>query len=218
MKSVLSNRYRGQKHGTAVAFLILIGGILPWSNLYAGMLVLEGVDSATVTTGDLLDGVRSEGITIESVEIPGLMISARAGDSTQEINVTSSSFGINADGSGDDTDAFDVGESLILSMDHEVRINSFDFNLFDDPSESFQITVPGIDPVEIEYNGLSDQLRGVYDTDLVVPAHTEITFTTASPTPIGIDGIDMDVIPEPAVISLITFVGIGTFAARRIFR
>lgn len=45
----------------------------------ADMIILEGLDTATETTGDLLDGTRNVGITVGVKEIAGLLITARSG-------------------------------------------------------------------------------------------------------------------------------------------
>lgn len=200
---------------TSFVVLCMLGHLFWSSSASASYIVFEGVDSATVTTGDLLDGTDELGRTVEVAEISGLFISARSGASTQVLNATTGSFGINADGSGDDTDAFDSGESMILSFKKDIRINLLDFNLFDDVSESFSITVGGLDSFTIGYNDLSNKTSGWIATNLVVTAGTEIEFSTSSPTPIGLDGIDLDVIPEPAVAGLIGLVCIGVLVVRR---
>ena len=203
---------------TTFSIMLWIVGICCLQPVFAEMVVLEGLDSGTTTTGELLDNVGAEGITVEAAEIPGLLITAYSGGNDQELNTTSSSFGVNADVSGDDTDAFESGELMIVSFSSDVHITLLDFNLFDDESESFTVSVDGQDPLSIWYSDLSNKSSGFFAADLTVPAHTEIEFSTQSATPIGLDGIELEVIPEPAVCALISLAGIVGLIVRRFFR
>lgn len=194
---------------------ILFGLSMSLNRSIADMMILEGIDSLTTTTGDLIDGAGPAGITTGVEEIPGLLITARSGGSSQTVNATTTSLGIDTTGSGDDTDAFDVGEVLILSFSQDVRINLLDFNLFDDPSESFTVSVGSLETYDIAYDDLSNKTSGWFTTNWVVSAGTNITFSTSGPNPIGLDGIDLNVIPEPAVLGLISLAGVGTLVGRR---
>ncbi len=158
------------------------------------MILLEGVDTETLTTGNLLDGVDHTGISTQVVEIPGLEISARSGAPDQDINVTVSSLGITIFNSGDDTDAFDSGEKIIISFDKDIRINRLDFNQFT-TGESITISV-GAETLEIHDLALSNRGSDYLDTNWVVSAHTEIEFYTTGTSTVGLDGMDVTVL-EP---------------------
>jgi len=195
-------------------FCILVSWMVAMPLVFADLMVLEGVDTSTITTGDLLDGIDHIGTSVPVVEIPGLFLTARSGGGTQIINATATSLGINTDGGGDDTDAFDAGESMVISFNKDIRVNLLDFNLFEE-GDSFAIVVGGTNALSIAYNDLSNKLSDWYATSLVIAAGTEIEFTTSSPTPVGLDGIDLDVIPEPAVLGLIGLAGVSGLVVRR---
>lgn len=180
----------------------------------AQMIFLEGVDAPTVTTGDLLDGTRDAGVTINVQEVGGLAISVRSGGTNQEVNATIESLGINSDDISDVTDAFEAGEKLILSFSRDIRINQFDFNRLG-AGESFAVAVDGMAPIEITYEGLTHKGSGFFDTNLVVAANTEIEFFTTGASVIGLDGIDVTVL-EPShglTLSLVSSNGVSFVAA-----
>ena len=157
----------------------------------AQMVFLEG-KSGTLTTGDLLDGTDNMGITTNVVEIPGLEITARSGAANQDINVTSGSMGITIFNSGDDTDALEEGEKLILSFNKEIRINRLDFNQFS-AGESITLSISG-DVTEIHDLDLSNRNSDYLDTNWVVSAYAEIEFFTTGASTVGLDGIDITVL------------------------
>ncbi len=161
------------------------------SAVSAQMVFLEG-KSATLTTGDLLDGTDNTGITTNVVEIPGLEITARSGATNQDINVTSGSMGITIFNSGDDTDALEEGEKLILSFNKEIRINRLDFNQFS-TGESITLSIGG-DVTEIHDLDLSNRNSDYLDTNWVVSAYAEIEFFTTGTSTVGLDGIDITVL------------------------
>lgn len=194
--------------------VLLVGGA---GMCVADYMILEGVDSGTITTGDLLDGAGPLGVTVNVVEISDLVITVRSGSELMEINTTTTSFGINADGSTDVTDAFDSGEFLIFSFNKDIRINEVDFNLFDDVDEGFVIAVSGQEPVVIGYSDLSNLKSDLYSASIIVPANTDIQFSTASETAIGLDGMELEVIPEPATCTLIALCGCSFLLIRRVF-
>ena len=179
----------------------------------AQMIVLEGIDVATVTTGDLLDGADHTGRTNSVVEIAGLEIRARTGGSDQDINVTGASLGITIFGSGDDTDAFEVGEKMILSFNKDIQINRFDFNQFS-TDESIMVSIDGI-AFEITDSGLSNRSSDYLDTNLVVSADTEIEFFTTGSSVIGLDGLDVTVLEASSelMLSLISSNGTASVSA-----
>ncbi len=180
----------------------------------ADMMVLEGVDASTVTTGDLIDGVAASPLTVGVAEITGLQLTARSGGADQTVNVTTSSLGINADGAGDDTDAFDSGELLYLSFSAPVRINQMDFNVFD-AGESFMLQVAGQSALAISYDDLDNKSSDIYSMSLEIPAGTEVQLSAGSGSVIGLDGIDLAVIPEPATAGLVALGGLAVLVVRR---
>ena len=179
----------------------------------AQMVFLEGVDPGTLTTGDLLDGVDHTGITTNVVEIPGLEITARSGATNQNINVTSGSMGITIFNSGDDTDALEEGEKLILSFSKEIRINRLDFNQFA-TGESITVAIDG-DVTEIHDLALSNRASDYLDTNWVVSAHAEIEFFTTGASTVGLDGIDITVLGASSVptLSLVSSNGVASVLA-----
>ncbi len=183
------------------------------SAVSAQMVFLEG-KSGTLTTGDLLDGADNTGITTHVVEIPGLEITARSGATNQDINVTSGSMGITIFNSGDDTDALEEGEKLILSFNKEIRINRLDFNQFS-AGESITLSIGG-ETTEIHDLDLSNRSSDYLDTNWVVSAYAEIEFFTTGTSTVGLDGIDITVLgasSQPTISILSTNGSTSVFAA-----
>ncbi len=176
------------KKRVLVAWVVFVMG----GAAFAQMVFLKGVDTGTLTTGDLLDGADNTGITTNVVEIPGLEITARSGATNQDINVTSGSMGITIFDSGDDTDALEEGEKLILSFSKEIRINRLDFNQFS-TGESITVVVDG-DAAEIHDLALTHRGSDYLDTNWVVSAYAEIEFFTTGNSTVGLDGIDITVL------------------------
>lgn len=182
-----------------IAWIVYLAGVLAgFSN--AQTMMLKGAEGTT--TGELLDGTRNLGITTNVVEIPGLMITARTGNTNQQMNATTAGFGINSDGSGDETVQFEAGESMVCSFDRDVQINQFDFRGFDS-NETFTVSIDGGPVVVIAYEDLDNKSTDVFNTNIVVAAHVEIEFHTTGGSVIGIDGIDLTVSGETPVMSLI---------------
>ncbi len=181
--------------------VLILGFVVVASCAIAQMIVLEGVDGETLTTGDLLDDIDNTGITTNVVEIPGLEITARSGAADQDINVTVDSLGITIFNSGDDTDAFDEGEALILSFNKDIQIHRLDFNQFD-VGESITVVIAG-EEIEILYSELTHKGSDYLDTNLVVLADTEIEFYTVGSSTVGLDGIDITVLGSDPTLSLV---------------
>jgi hypothetical protein len=179
----------------------------------ADMVKLEGVDSGTVTTGDLIDGVSSVPVTVSVAEISGLQLTAWSGGSDQVVNTTGTSLGINMDAVSDDTDAFEVGETLLFSFSQPIRINQIDFNGFE-AGELFSVTVDGGSALDITYDALANKSSDIYDLSLEIGADTAIALTAGTGSVIGLDGIDIAVIPEPATVGLIALGGLSLYVAR----
>ena len=92
---------------------ILAVGLMTVVSVNAKLINLEGLSSSQITTGNLIDGVRNVSITTNVVEIPGLQITARSGETNQTINALADSLGIDSDGSEDDSSHFEAGEKLV---------------------------------------------------------------------------------------------------------
>lgn len=177
------------KKGIVVAGVVLLAA----GFAEAQMIVLEGVDGPTLTTGDLLDETDHIGRTTNVVEIAGLQVTARSGGSTQDVNVTTSSMGIDSDGSGDSSAELEDGEKLILSFNKDLRINRFDFNGFVS-GEVIKVFIEGMDSLTLEHDDLSNKSSDYLNTNIVVTANTEIEFSVTGTSVIGLDGIDVTVL------------------------
>ena len=180
----------------------------------ADVMILEGLDAGTVTTGDLIDDVAAAPFSVAVAEISGLQLTAWSGGADQVVNTTSSSLGINTDAVSDDTDAFEAGELLYLSFSKQIRIDQIDFNVFD-AGELFSVTVGGGPALDITYDALANKSSDVFDLSLVVDADTQIALSAGAGSVIGLDGMDITVIPEPATVGLIGLGGLGLFMARK---
>ncbi len=196
---------------TALCCMVVVFGVF---DAAASYMVLEG--GPGVTTGELFEGVADAWATNQVVESAGLQIRARTTDSNQSLNANNGYFGINSDLPGEDLQAFDVGEMMEVSFDRDIRINLLDFNLFD-AGEVFSVGVGGQDPIDIPYDSLFNKSSDIYTfaTPLEVPAGTIIEFYSSSGS-IGLDGIDLDVIPEPTTLALIGMFGVGVLTIRRL--
>ncbi len=194
--------------------VILLLGVLSGSNCaLADMLVLEG--GTGTTTGELFEDVSNQWATNHVVEIAELEIRARTDDPNHALNANSGYFGINSNLAGEDYRAFDVGETMFVSFDRDIQINFLDLNLFAD-GEVFGMKVGDSDPIVIAHRDLSNGTSDLYtfSTPLTVPSDTVVEFYSVSGS-MGFDGIDLEVIPEPAVSGLIALSGIGVLIVRR---
>ncbi len=181
----------------------------------AQMIFLEGQGSGILTTGDLLDGADHTGITTNVVEVPGLEITARSGVTNQNVNVTTGSMGVTIFSSGDDTDALDAGEKLILSFNRDVRINRLDFNQFT-ANESITISMNGQFD-EIHDLELTHRISDYLDTNLVVLAYVEIEFFTTGLSTVGLDGIDITILESTQSLDLSWLNSNGTAYVAAVF-
>ncbi|QBG47337.1 hypothetical protein EGM51_08025 [Verrucomicrobia bacterium S94] len=182
-----------------------------WSWLVIGLfsvsvnaesLILHNGGSGFLTTGDLLDEADKTGITTNVVEIPDLKITARSGDAGQKINTTATSLGVTVHGTGDDTDRFEYGESIILSFDKQVQIKAFDMVGFNSNSV-FTVAVAGKAPFDITYGDLPNKVVQFYSTNLIVEAHNELTLYVGNTNSvIGLQTIDLDVLDGSGDLSL----------------
>ena len=163
------------------------------STVLAQTIILEGVDGSTTTTGDLIDEADEIGLTTNVVEIPGLLISVRSGGANQDVNSLTTSLGIDSDGSEDDSDMFEDGESMIVSFSKDIEITQFDFNNFSS-GEVFNITIDG-SGFGISWDDLTSQQSDYLNTNIIVSAGIEIGFSVGSTNSIiGLDGITLNVV------------------------
>lgn len=200
-----------------IIFIVL----LAWSalpSLFADFMILEG-DSTLQTTGEQFEGVANEWATHPVLEIPGLQVSLRTTDATHTLNANNGEFGISSDIVGENYEAFDYGEVMELYFDKDVELNVLDFNRFES-GDCFVVGVSGFDPLEVEYGDLSNGTSDTYTfaEALHVSAKTTVSFYVRSDSgPVGMDGIDLQAIPEPMAAGLISLTGIGLLLVRRFF-
>jgi len=177
--------------------------------VFSETIILEGVDGSTLTTGDLIDEADEIGLTTNVVEISGLQITARSGAANQDVNSLTGSLGIDSDGSGDDSDAFEDGETLFLSFGKDVELTQFDFNGFES-GEVFRIAIDGAD-FDIAYDDLANKSTDIFDTNLVVDAGIEIGFSVGTTNSIiGLDTLSLDVLGGSGMPTLDMFASNGT--------
>jgi len=180
----------------------------------AGTILFEGSSTST-TTGELFENVSNAWETNQVVEFQGLELRARTDDPSQTLNANNGYFGVNSDLTEERADAFDVGEAMVLCFDNPVRIDLLDFNLFD-VGEEFTVAVGGQNAVTIAYDDLDNKSSDYigFDPGIIVSADTEVRFFASSGT-IGLDAMDVTVIPEPAAIGFVSLVGIGALVIKR---
>ncbi len=180
----------------------------------AGTIIFEGSSSA-ITTGELFEDVSNAWTTNQVAEFQGLEIRARTDDANHLLNANLGEFGINSDLAEDNTEAFDVGEIMVLSFDKPVRIDLLDFNRFDS-NDAFSVEVAGQNDVAIGYDDLDNKSSDfiAFSPGIAIAADTEVRFYASAGT-IGLDSMDVTVIPEPAVIGFVSLAGIGALLAKR---
>jgi hypothetical protein len=184
---------------------------------FADFIVLMGGGSGSPTTGDQFEGVANEWATHPVLEIPGLQMSARTTDATHTLNANKDEFGINSDIVGENYEAFDYGEVMELYFDKDVELSLLDFNRFES-GDCFVLEVEGSDPLEIENQNLSSGINDTYNfaKALRVSAGTTIRFYVRSDSgAVGMDGIGLQVVPEPMAATLISLTGISLLVVRR---
>ena len=185
-------------------------------NVGASMLILEGRSSID-TTGEQFEGVSNEWALHQVLEIDGLEIQARTTDPSHSLNANNDYFGISSDILDEDNRAFDAGEVMQIKFDKSIRINQVDFNLFDS-SEEFVLSVDGGITKSLAFSELSNQSSDYYnfETPLEVAAGTIIEFKCVAGS-VGIDGIELDVIPEPTAMGLVVCSGMVLLVMRRFY-
>ena len=164
-------------------------------------------------TGFALDNPPSPGLplTVAVAEIPGLNLTvASVGPAGSIVNGTASSFGLNSPGSGDEAALFDVdaAESLTFTFDQDVLIQNIALNSFTG-DEGF--SAGGVSFVNGDAPG---NVFTFADGGLSLAAGSGFTLAAAGPagTIVGVNGIDVVVVPEPSSLALL---GLGGLMAGR---
>lgn len=181
---------------------------------FADFIVLKG-DTLSYTTGEQFEGVANQWATHPVLEIGGLQMSASTTDATHTLNANSGEFGIDSSIEDEIPGLFDVGEMMVFYFDKDVELSLLDLNHFDS-GDCFVLEVEGSDPLEIVYGDLSNKTSGYYtfSTPQRVVKETEIHLYSSNGS-IGMDGIGLQVVPEPMAAGLISVTGIGLLLIRR---
>lgn len=166
----------------------------------------------TATPGSATFDVQEQkgvGEELDGIDLELTISSTTAG----KINRTTTSLGIDATGSGDDTDALDAAENISFLFNMPVEISTLDFDNFDD-LESINY-VAGVNNGTITFAALADNVLDVYTfvSPLYLTAGQAITFSglvngDADADGIGFDDFTLRVVPEPAAIALLAFAGL----------
>jgi hypothetical protein len=142
--------------------------------------------------GDSTGSVTAGGITLTATVFP-----------SGTFNQTGSGFGINAAGSGDDSDEFDPGEGFTFSFDQAVIINSLTVSSFGGSSVGLLSYDGGAVIANITSTGTTTV------TSSLIASGTTLRFESTSGV-FSLDAITVTAIPEPA--STAALVGAAFFA------
>lgn len=189
------------------------------TTFYAGIVASQAasvrLDNVGTSTGDNLDEVSLVPTTVAVAEVPGLTltVSAITGNGIgTDLNATTRSFGINSGDSGDDTDAFDAtfNESVTFSFNQAVLISQLDLVTFED------LDVFEFGSTTINFSDLSNTVTDIYDfsSPLTLAANEQFILRASSGV-VGIEGIELTVVPEPSSIALLGLGGLALILRRR---
>lgn len=176
---------------------------------------LVRLDTAGSTTGDNLDGVSTVPTTVTVVEVAGLTLTVHAitGNGTgSELSATGESLGIDAGAEGDDRVAFDASfnEAVTFSFNQAVSISQLDFSDFDNGDVfEFGSTVITFADLTATNSDLYD-----YSSPLLLAANEQFTIRATSGT-VGIETMDLTVVPEPSSTALLGLGGLALILRRR---
>lgn len=185
----------------------------------ADTIIFEQVGSESFT--EAFDGTLDAWAT-NSFDSLGIDIYAKSGHSRHQLNGSSTTFGINNldlnSAEGDTAGLFDVGEKMVLKFSERVSLDRMDFNSFS-ADEEFVIAAVGQPFFQITNDDLDNKSTDIIDLGegIIVEKDTEVSFYSTAGS-IGLDSVNITVIPEPTVLSLIGLFGIGSLAARRLRR
>ncbi len=184
----------------ALAALVLISALNSYSSCIFDLKDDEGI-------GALIDNQKGP----VTCSVDGITATFSANDG--EMNLTQSSFGINATIIGDDTDALDYGEILTVKFNRNVIIDSLDLRQFDE-DEVLNVKI-GDTIHEITFDSLDNQTSDVKSNlNWAVNANTDVEFYVSQPSSIGMDNFAVS-IPEPTTIAMFSFFSIFLAALRR---
>jgi hypothetical protein len=145
--------------------------------------------------------------------IAGLTATFTASDGT--MNRTTSGFGINSVSLGiDDTDAFDVGEWITISFNKAVTITNVTVSSWNPGFDEGQVKI-GASPVFTVFS------TGSHVLDDTVPMGTVLRIDSTSGTfnnGWSLDSLSVNVVPEPATVTLAVLGGLMTWMLRRASR
>ena len=176
--------------------------VLVCTSVEAGTLVLHNGGTNTVT-GDLLDEVDELWITTNTIEIPELTMSARAGNAGKKIKCHDQQPRRNRTWDrGDTTDRFDYGETMIISFDKTVEITEIDMVGFASNS-TFVVDIGDLGPFTITYDDLASKSAQHFPTSIVVEADTDISLYAGNTNSvIGLQFIDLNVLESAGALYL----------------
>lgn len=174
--------------------------------------------NSTGGLGALLDEfpVDNVGNSLAVPEIPGLNIMVVAiasdgtGSGTLDLNSTAGSFGINSLGTtDDDASSFDaaLNETVTFSFDQDVEITQIDFLSFGS-TETFNFAGQVINEGDLASSVFT------FSAPLEITAGTSFTLEATAGT-IGIESIEVTVVPEPSSFALLGLAGLVTMLRRR---
>ena len=199
--------------------------VLPLTITACFILVAGFSQAATVSLtnspgglGALLDEFPASdaGSSLSVPEIPGLNITVESissigtGSGTLDLNATASSLGINSLGTtDDDASAFDaaLSEMVTFSFDQDVEITEIDFLSFTN-GEVFNFAGQVINEGDLSLSVFT------FSSPLEITAGTSFTVQATAGT-IGIESIELTVIPEPSPFALLGLAGIVLIFRRR---
>ncbi|MDZ8117322.1 hypothetical protein [Pontiella agarivorans] len=157
--------------------------------------VLDGQSTASVTNGSLI---------------------ATLSSSEGTLNRTASGFGMNGPGS-DDTDALNLDQYIDITFDQTVRFKNVNVSSWGSGS-SAEIRL-GSNDVYTAMGTISTTGNAPFDFR-ISGGQTVRIYATGETTPtngFSFDGFSVEAIPEPAVISFIALISLGSLAIRRMF-
>jgi len=189
---LLIDRYRSDRLiPRQVKKLVLILSALFLTAASYGQVTFD-FDSGTAGTdlkaaASLTASTTSGGITLSVTGFPSGVF-----------NVTASGFGLNADGSGDDTDEFDQNEGFTFSFDTTVTLDSIKVSQFGAGSSGTVAFDGGSSIASISSTGTTSL------TSTMVSSGTLLRFTSTGTAAFSVDNLIVtSAVPEPSTYALI---------------
>lgn len=173
-----------------------------FGGIFAGSIISTSANAAFFdlrgTEGLAIDGLVSGSTTVDGITAT---LTANSG----VLNQTASAFGINADGSGDDTDTLDGGEvveNIEITFDVDIVLNQIQLSLLS-AGEEGSITIAGGSPISLTDTGAGDDEFNFSDTVLTTDS---IVLSWVSGNGFSFDDFSVSLVPEPATM---TFLAVG---------